>query len=577
MVLHDSSVTPDSGLLSSLLALHRSFLHERETGLPRALAQVLAASCAHAGCTEGFIGELVINGRGSSLRTWAHQGSTWSREVHACSANEGDATPKGPLDVLTRAVESAQPVWVDEPLLDLRSRGRLTPEETWIPNLLAIPCRGETRVWGICAFSHRDQGFPVDVVEMLEVVAASVASVFEALQWGREQRKLLNEARQALQQERNAASRTRDLFTVLSREVRTPLNGVVGLAHLLATGPALERQRNSLDALQFAATSLSQLVNDTCDFASIDAGDFELHEKVVDLGPMLVELVRSHESMASIRGIELFLDAEALPCACMLDPIRLLQVLNHLIDNAIKFTNRGNVTVTVSVVEQHFLFSVEDTGAGIPEDRQEVIFESFARQHREDERVYRGAGFGLAIARRLVEKLGGDLRVHSRMGEGARFWFSIPLREASQAEVIAAASVSTPGLPRIGRERELRVLVVDDVPLNVKVTARILESFGATVRTAGSGYDALQMLSGSSFDVVLLDLHMPDMDGFETWNHIRAREVRAAVYAVSADTLSKTAARVRASGMLDLLPKPMAPAVLRQLVSKHAAFPSPGA
>lgn len=543
--------------------LYGAYLRGREQALPKALQPALDAAREVAESGEAFAGEVVRSGL--ALRTWGHVGSPWVREVFSCTPIDAvaleSAAPE-PLAVLARAVLSEAPVLVNQPLPDLLVRGRLPPQQRWLDNFVAIPCRSPRGVVGVVAFAGRDGGYDTALVERLQGFADALGTIFHALHRDREQRRTEKELTEARERAEALAQRKSEFLSVMSHEIRSPLNGVLGLAHLLVTEDPAEHQRENLEALQFAAGNLLHLVNDVLDFSKLESGKFELHEGPVDVRRVLDGIVRSHRTIARDRGIEIVLESDGLPPLCTTDEVRLTQVLTNLTHNAIKFTSRGSVTVGASVVEGHLLFAVEDTGIGIPEDKQDTLFEAFTRVAGESEKTYGSTGLGLAICRQLVRSLGGELRLHSRTGEGSRFWFSIPMRPCPVAPLAA--------VPTAEAVASVRVLLIDDVPLNLRVASRIMESFGAVVETADSGYEALNALAQRRFDVILLDLYMPDMDGFETFKHIRARGYTTPVYALSADTMRETTARITREGMDGLLPKPTPPLVLRELLLRHA-------
>ena len=408
----------------------------------------------------------------------------------------------------------------------------------------------------------------------LDVVARAFNRLLDRL--GQHESELVA-AKETAEQANRAKS---DFLAVMSHEIRTPMHAMLGMTEMIAETSLDNRQRSYVSRLLRSGRTLLSIINDILDFSRIDARETDLEDMPFDLRAPFADVVDTLSASAEDKGLLLKLECPGVPLGVRGDPVRLGQVAMNLVSNAIKFTERGSVTVKVGYVDFKKLDSdtrsrlltleVIDTGIGISPEVCEQIFKPFCQADNSITRRYGGSGLGLTIVERIVHMMHGEISVQSKPGEGTCFTVTIPFTamDVLPAEQTISPTPSNAGLVGV------RVLLVEDDPVNQEVANAMLKDSGVIVTIANNGDEAVELLSRASFDLVFMDCHMPVCDGFEATTRIRKAEApgeHLPIIALTADILPETRQRCGSVGMDDFLTKPFARHVILSTIRRWTA------
>ena len=371
--------------------------------------------------------------------------------------------------------------------------------------------------------------------------------------------------------EAESATRAKSAFlATMSHEIRTPLNGVLGMAQAMAVGELADYQRERLDVIRQSGESLLAILNDVLDLSKIEAGKLELEQAEFDITELSRGALGAFAATAQAKGLafELKVERSARGVYCG-DSVRVRQILYNLVSNALKFTETGGVKVAVARRAKQLVLSVSDTGIGVAPEKLASLFQKFEQADASTTRRYGGTGLGLAICRDLAELMGGAIRADSKLGAGATFTVDLPLRRIAAAPAKTAHRAAEPMAPMEGVA--LRVLAAEDNGMNQLVLKTLLEQVGVQPVMVANGREAVAAWAREPWDLILMDVQMPEMDGPTATGVIRAREraegrARTPIVALTANAMAHQVAEYRQAGMDDFVAKPIEAARLYAVI-----------
>jgi PAS domain S-box-containing protein len=372
------------------------------------------------------------------------------------------------------------------------------------------------------------------------------------------------------------AQKAKELFLAnISHEIRTPINGIAGMADLLSQNPSAEDQTLYLKAIKTASENLKVIINDILDLASIESGKLKFEKINFNLDKTIRSLVDTFRLQSQEKGIKLEYKKDAkIPNVYIGDPVRLNQILINLISNALKFTQHGSISISVSLdkiihSENYVKFEIRDTGIGIPKSKLKTIFESFSQADASVTRKYGGTGLGLTIVRQLVQLQHGSIKVESEESKGSVFTVIIPYKQGISDEQLGTGKS---GSTRSLQLQSASILLVEDNDINRLYAGSILKMWGCPFDTAENGEVAIEKLKNAHFDLILMDIQMPIMDGFEATKEIRNwanEKSEIPIVALTANATQRDTEKCLALGMNDCLTKPFTQEDLLKILDKY--------
>lgn len=379
----------------------------------------------------------------------------------------------------------------------------------------------------------------------------------------------LESTRKELEQSNKAKS---EFLATMSHEIRTPMNAIMGMTHLLQKDQPRSDQLEPLNILDFSGKTLLTLIDDVLDFSKIEAGRIEFEHIEFNLEQLLSTIIDTFKALAINKKVSLKSNIENnLHYTLYGDPARLTQILNNLLGNAIKFTELGYVSLEVNKLKEtkdhiSLQFVVKDTGIGIPEERIATIFESFTQGSGSTKRLYGGTGLGLSISKQLIELQGGSLHLESELGKGTVFFVEMGFEKTKSK--FSADKHNEIAQSILNNYKHIKVLLAEDNIVNQKVMYRFFERWGINLTIVENGKEAVDLVKTMNFDLILMDLQMPIMDGYEATEIIRSMKDtsknKIPIIALTAAALSEVKKEVYASGMNDFVTKPFDPIELQK-------------
>jgi PAS domain S-box-containing protein len=369
----------------------------------------------------------------------------------------------------------------------------------------------------------------------------------------------------------NAVKAKQQFLSNMSHEIRTPMNAIIGFTKVLLKTELSVKQKEYLTSIKMSGDALIVLINDILDLAKVDAGKMTFEQIPFKMSLSIAAMLHLFETKIQEKNLALIKEYDdRIPEVLLGDPVRLHQIILNLVSNAVKFTSKGKISVTVKLVSEDdekvtIQFSISDTGIGIAKDKMDKIFENFQQASSGTARLYGGTGLGLAIVKQLVEPQNGTISVKSRIDVGSTFSFILPFQKTkADVEIVSELVELDPGITN------LKVLVVEDIALNQLLMRTLLDDFGFECDIATNGKIAINMLQAKSYDIILMDLQMPEMNGFETTEYIRhTMNSLVPIIALTADVTTADLAKCKAVGMNDYIAKPVDD---RLLYSKIVGF-----
>ena len=504
-----------------------------------------------------------------TLQTW----STNTLQSMCRAEGKGMHYPKSKAGIWARCMETKEPVVINDYASDMAKKG-LPEGHAPVTRLISLPILREGVIKAIVGVGNKAEDYTQQDVETLSEIAESL---WDAV--GHKQARLdLEERMTQLQEAReqaDEANRAKSAFlSMMSHEIRTPMNSIIGFADLLSQDIQDPQQQDFIQTIQSCGHDLLHLINDILDYSKMEAGKMVVESIPCHLSDIVGAICAQHALKAHEKGLQLaHTIANQIPACVLSDPARIKQILNNLLSNAIKFTHAGSVSLSLDVkaADQEgqvwLSFAVRDTGIGIGKEQAGRLFQPFAQADNSTSRKFGGSGLGLVICKKICEMMGGSISMESEIGKGSTFTARIlaPLHEQPTMSVLQTED------GRGGEPRRLRVLLFEDDPMSQKLLAAQLARHSVILTPAADAKVGFEWLERYPFDVILMDIRMPDLDGHQAARLIRRREAerhspRIPIIAVTADALPGDRQKCLDSGMDDYISKPIDFALLLQIL-----------